>query len=511
MMKKKNDIKDKKLVILVIVIAILLIALIVVAIIINAINKKEKEELNAKEYNSLSDFTTVEDVAKYLECDYKKKEFSTEKNYRYDVFMKLKVDTYTDGKSNEVYYEKLVSLLGKVLEYSNFRVIDRDKNLEISAICDSKEQKVKTYYINGESSYFSVNDSINKIKNKDEGTITKVDIQSKLIKELEANNWQSSKIDFGKADSTFNGYRIFFEKGYEVKVSNSNVFNVVFTEKYKENVVNNLKTTSTKEEIIEKLGKPTFEDKMLEVVGYKSDNVYVFFNTKDKEISIYKRDKTEVKFSDVEEYFKEYKTNNDTGNLIGFIRSKWQDYDDISTDKDNYYVRYVYKGIKLEYKQNGKIFNVYQNSNIDLTEDNLKDYKIINVIDKDLYYVAEMERKSIKSQALYTANDEINEENRKIKTKDFCLYRKEMSDKSYQTKIISLNSNYMNSELRENMNSFIWASDTILIYSVSGKGIYAYNAVTRKYTTIKLGNATFELKEYKDGVLNYDSTSISLK
>lgn len=511
-MKKDLENKDrKKIILLVIIISALLVVLIVVAVLINSINKKQEDLLNQKEYTSISDFKTIEDVAHYLECDYKKKENSTEENYRYDVFMQLKVAPYEDGESNEVYYEKLVSLLAKVLEYSNYRVIDKDKNLVIDVVCDSKEEKVKTIYINGESSYFSVNDSINKINNKTEDSITDITIQSSIIKQLESNNWNSSKIDFGKVDSKFNGYNIYFDEGYETKLSNNNVINVVFTEKYKDEVISNLKTTSGREEIIEKLGNPTFEDKMFGFIGYKSDKIYAFFNTEEKEISIYKIDKTEVKLSDLEGIFKKYKSNNDTVNFIHSVRANWTDYDAISTDKDNLYVRYINKGIKLEYNKNGNIFNVYKNSNIKLTADDLKEYKFINIVDKDLYYLVEIERKSIKRQALYTANDEINEENRKLKTNDFCLARKKMNDNSYDIKIISRNSKYMNSELRENVTSIMWISDTVLVYSVSGKGIYAYSASMRKYTTIKIANATFDLKEYKDGVLYYDDTSIKLK
>ena len=65
---------------------------------------------------------------------------------------------------------------------------------------------------------------------------------------------------------------------------------------YKPNIVNNIGTQNTKQEIINILGDPTFEDDKYDFIGYKGNDIYLFYNNQN-EISIYKVEKEEKEFS----------------------------------------------------------------------------------------------------------------------------------------------------------------------------------------------------------------------
>ena len=106
--------------------------------------------------------------------------------------------------------------------------------------------------------------------------------------------------------------------------------------------------------------------------------------------------------------------------------------------------------------------------------------------------------------------DKLNNESKSYSNKFYAI-KEELSSNTYAIKFISIDNTSPNSELRENINYYIWIDDYNFVYSITGKGLYVYNAKTKKYGTLIEGQEKFELKEYSNNILKYDDKSVKLK
>ena len=221
---------------------------------------QEQAEFQNKTYDTLQDFETVQEVAKYLDCEYIKEEESKNEKYETDIYLKFKYDLYTDGASNQDYFYRSAILFAQVTGYSNIRLIDDSKDLVIAIIGDKANKKILKLYINGNDNYYGEIDSLKTLEKYQElNTVYSIEVQSDLLKELIKNDWVAKQVDCGTEETTFNNYTIYFDEGLEVRKINTKVFNIVFTERYNKEVVNDIKVNTDLEQIKEKLGTPTFE------------------------------------------------------------------------------------------------------------------------------------------------------------------------------------------------------------------------------------------------------------
>ena len=154
MKQKKNN---KSIIIILIIIMILFILVLLLFSIINSLNNQNdnKKIEDIKQYTSINDFKSIEEVAIYLDCTYIKEETSKQENYNIDIYMKIKILPYTDDKSNEGFYDKLISYSAKVLKFANFRIIDKENDITIEVVCDKENETIQSIIINGESDYFT--------------------------------------------------------------------------------------------------------------------------------------------------------------------------------------------------------------------------------------------------------------------------------------------------------------------------------------------------------------------
>lgn len=514
-MKRKNN---KSLTIIIVAIVILVLFVLLLSAYLYSLRKQEGNDRiqTIKSYTSVSDFKSVEEVCIYLDCTYIKIEDSTEKDYSKDIYMKIKVDPFTDNNSNEAFYNKLISYVAEVIKYENFRIMDSSKKLNIDVVCDKTNKQVKTVYINGEVNYFSKMESLNKLENYTEIKETEFNIKSNLLNEIIKNEYRISDSKVGTKDSTFEGYDIFFDEGIELRKINNKVFNIVFTKKYKDEVIEGVKTTSTKENIVKKYGTPTFEDEQTGIMGYKGKDIYIFINQNNKEISVYPNYNSSEE--NIYEIFKEYKENNKTGReFIYDVKDKFTDYDLYEEDENHILVQYALRGIKIQYNvdtRNGLIVysnyegTVYEDKKIDGLNE-IKDSipEEIYVENEDLIKECEQKRINRKKSITSLAIDRRDKEQKEdiIESKLFVEYKEELSDKSFSAKFISLDGSNPNSELRENADYGLWITDRIYVYSVGKKGIYAYDAISGKYLTLTSGgNQNYEIKEFKNKTIIYD-------
>lgn len=514
--------KDKRLIkIIVSIIIVLILLLILVITRLRNVTVQENKELDRiKSYTTIDDFKTVEEVAKYLECDYIKQEKSKVENYNLDFYIKIKLLPYTDNNSNESFYNKLISYSAKVLKYDNFRIIDRENNNIIEVVCDKEKENIKTIIINGESNYFAKRDSEIQMNNFKQVKETNLTIQSDILTKLISNNWRIKESDIGTKESTFNSYDIYFDEGIELRKIDNRVFNIVFTDKYKLNIVNNITTDTSKEDIIKILGEPTFKDGQTGVIGYKGKEVYVFFNT-EKQISIYKVVQESKEDKEFSELLDKYIEDKNTEDFMNKIKQIWNDYDESQVNGNKKELRYSLKGIEVT-NNSVNIYsnfstNIYKEKNVDEFKNEILTANGIIFQNSDLVLKNETNRnKSLNSRKYVLENfvtseydDDTNSNS--IKSSEFLEYKNYSDENTFSVKFISKTGSYPNSELKQYVNNGLWINDYIYIYSIANSGIYAYNTRTRNYATLVTGNEEFKNLKYENNKLFYDDKQINFR
>lgn len=504
---------NRKKIIMILISIILLFLIIIASISIFQDNKKEKELEQLKQvvaqYSSIEDFKSIQEVALYLDCKLISIEESKQENIKYNVNLSLKITPEEEGA--EQYYEKLVQYSAHALEYNNFFIVDKDKNIIVLVLCNKEKNLVSNYYINEEENYFKTRETQKQMNNSVKIESIEVDVQSEVLKNILKNEWRVLN-EIGTKESSFNGYDIYFDEGFEIKKINNKVFNIVFNEKYEKNIVNNLNTKSTKEEIEEILGKPQFE--LSDLIGYKTKNMYIFFYK--NQISIYKIE--DYNTDKIVEFIEQYNTEKNLEKLINQVKEVWKDYDIYEYGNNYILLQYTTKGIAFKYgidNNNGiYLYNNYT-GNISKTEklDVIIKNKLQlpqNVFYEDIDLTFKNEIKRLETQYDTTEN---NNKSSSIITNTSSKFKtvKTKKNDGYEIKFISINKQYPNSELKEVINKGLWFNDSIFIYSIKDRGIFYYNAVERTYGTIVNGKQEFNLYYLENEILYYDDTSVKVE
>lgn len=375
--------KKKKILIILIVLLVVLVSILLLR---SLLEKKQEEN---KTYSTIEDFKTPKDVVNYLGGEFIKQEESKAEGFEADIYIKFKVDLYTDKTSNEEYYNKMMDMISYSLNYNSFRLIDDSREMLIAVICDSKNGRIKRKYINGDSNYFGNAESQKNLQQMRETKTTALEIQSKELIELLNNNWKASSVKFGEKTGTFNKYDIYEQEGIQVRNVYKKVFNIVFKENYKNPVINGITTNMTEEQIKQILGEPTIKSEDMQIFGYKGNDIYVFFSQ--NRISIYR-----VEYYDTlefEEIVKKYIEDKDVKKFVSSITDIWPDYDEYEYGSEYINLEYSLKGIKIQ-------FNVTKNHGV----------IIYNNCDKAIF--REIDDKELKNNVFYKNKNAIlaNEE-----------------------------------------------------------------------------------------------------
>lgn len=467
---------------------ILIIVVILFALILGvrelALNAIERAKLENKTYTSISDFTSVKEIAKYMGCTYIKEEPSTGEKYDIDIYLKFKYPLYTDEVSNEDYYYKMIALMLEYLNYQNIRLIDQENDIVIAVECDKEKKEIENLLINGEDNYFGTQENLKQIQKYQQLNVSELEIQAQEIKDLISSNWITSQVNFGTPESTFNNYDIYFDEGIEIKTVSKKVFNIVFTEKYNNPVVNGIKVNASFDEIKNILGEPTFnhsnyiENKQKDIgyIGYKGKDIYVFFS--ENEISIYRVETTDTS-TGLADAIANFNNNAETRSFISAITDMWPDYDLYGYDDDNLMLKYTLRGIKIAFTPSEAGVYVYNNYNGYIAdgvtiENIIKNANSIpqNVniqLDKNLVDLYEEDR--VKDYNNYYGNSFV--ETPDYTTSEFKIYK--IDD---QIIFLSYNRKYPNSIIKQKINIFIPYSDTEFIYIDEKNQTYKYDATT---------------------------------
>lgn len=512
--KKIKKIGVRKIVIIVISLILIILLLSTIAKYID--NKVFENNVKNKKYEGIDDFKSVREVVVYMGCNYISEKDSKDKKYIENIYLEFNKDLYEGEDSNQQFFENISIYIAKVLNYSNFIMIDKAKNITVEVICDNEKQEVTNMIVNGNSNYFEEQDSKIQLKNYKENEEIDVIINSNILNNFIQEDWTGTKTNFGSKDSTFENYDIYFDEGIEVRKIGKKIFNVVFNKKYNTEIVNNIKVGNSFDDIKKNLGNPIFEKE--DIIGYKTKDMYIFFNQ--NEISIYRNDKeTSVDFV---EFLSTGLNMSSIKVTASNLTDIWSDYDNYQIEDNQISLTYSLKGVKLEYNvSDNKGITLYRNyvgsiiegkSIKNIGEDEIPENLNIN-IEEDLVFVKEKERVAKKGEEGYYCSMQISEKEDStfnISSNKVDYYISQENNRKV-VKFFSKDEQFPKSEIEEEINSFMWIDDYRFLYSVSNKGIYIYNPRTRAKEIIKEGKREFTFKEYELGILKYDEQTINIK
>ena len=346
-MKEKQNIEINKKIVIVLI-AIIFIVLVSLLLFKNFLENNQTPELI---YDNL---TTIKQVIEYHGSKYISEEESNDNNYSLDVYLEFKVKPYEDDNtSNEEYYNELLEDSAKVLYYKNFRMIDEKNDITVEVIC--KNGKIDSIIINGIEDYFIYMDSQISMREYKEISKTEITVQSEVLQNCINNSWNTG-VYFGERDSIFDEYYIYFDEGLEVRTIDNMIYNVIFTNKYQGNVVNNTYPGMQLENVEDLMGEPTFKDEDLGILGYKGENIYVFFT--ETEISIYR-----VTTADTDDFFDlADRYLNEELDFLEFMNELtylWLDYSEYTYDSESVFIAYPLKGVEIKLNYGDDLNGIY--------------------------------------------------------------------------------------------------------------------------------------------------------
>lgn len=512
----------KRKTIKIVLIVILILILIIIAVRALVLYNERQSQFEDKRYDTPADFYTVEEVARYMDCEYIREEEPKNESYDLDIYLKFKYDLYTDGASNKDYFYRAIVLFAQVTEYQNIRLIDEERDILIAIYGDPEEEKISKLYINGKENYFGETDTLKELDKYTSAATVRIDVNSPLLQDIIKNDWDTTRVNLGSQESSLDDYEIYFDEGYRVKKSATTIFNIEFTDKYTQPVVNDITVGTSFENIQNQMGTPAFGGAEYNFIGYMSYNLYVFFW--EDRISVYKVDS----MTDEQQFltlFQKFRQDLDLRSFVNELTDMWPDYSEYEYDTDYLHLTYILKGIELKIDidtDNGITF--YSNYNGSYLQDlihqkdNLPSYTYYN--NDNLVYRNEYSKVRTALNRDYVISNfdgeknlyEINR-NRNIGekqyiyekySKKYVVYRNYNNDDTYKISIISINEDFPDSEINENISSYLWLDDIKLIYSIKNKGIYLYNAETRETSTIIEGQDNFEIKDYENNKIYFD-------
>ena len=511
----------------IVLIVILILILVIIAVRALVLYNEKQSQFEEKRYDTPADFYTVEEVARYMDCEYIREEEPKNESYDLDIYLKFKYDLYTDGASNKDYFYRAIVLFAQVTEYQNIRLIDEERDILIAIYGDPEEEKISRLYINGKENYFGETDTLQELDKYTSAATVRIDVNSPLLQDIIKNDWDTTKVNLGSQESSLDEYEIYFDEGYRVKKRATTIFNIEFTDKYTEPVVNNIKVGTSFEEIQNQMGTPAFGGTEYNFIGYMSYNLYVFF-WKDR-ISVYKVDS----MTDEQQFltlFEKFRQDLDLRSFVNELTNMWPDYSYYAYDTDYLQLTYILKGIDIKINidmDNGVTFYSNYNGSYlqDLIEqkDNLPSYTYFN--NDNLVYKNEYIKKSSALNRKFIVNRfetykymyEIDRKQNKVNQNvHYEKYSNEfiasgiyesMDSNNIKLYIIARNGDYADSEI-DNINSYLWLDDTKLIYSIKNRGIYLFDATTRETSTIIEGQDNFEIEDYENNKIYFDDKEI---
>ena len=490
-MKKKKKVKLTKQQkrIFIILSGVVFIMILVLSLVISPKKKQiqEEERLREEKQDINRDLTTIQDVVEYLESIYFYEEESGHAEYDIDVILSFKCDLYEqDGSSNELYFRNFYEKIAMVTKFKSFRLIDEEKEIIIAVKCNSG--KISEVLINGQEDFYKKQSSQKKVDELSNIETLDLEVNSEVLRKLINANWKTENVNLGTQESTYDKYQIYFDEGYEVRNINGKLYNIVFTKKYKDPVIKGYKVGDNLEKIEAEFGT-SYKDSM--ILGYKTKDFFVYFS--EDEISVYPN--YQYDYEEFENLIEEYESTKDINSLMYKLTDIWPDYDYYDYDTNYFDIWYTLKGVRISYnKQNPKGIEIYENYKGKLKIEQEKHQNLYYRLDKNLMIERETMRKM---QSAFIDNESRKDEPTSYSEKFY--FQSTTDGTNYKNvQIISIDGEYPNNEFDESIliYKYIWLDDTHFVYSILGKGMYIYNAQTRKTETLVTGNDEYNITNY---------------
>lgn len=433
--KRRKLNKDTKKYIITALIFIFII--IILGLLLNYLENKSSNNTNNSEYSSIKEI-----VEKYG-CKYIKENKSKEDDFALDIYLKFKYNTFEGNESKQRFYENVIGILTNFIN-NNFRLIDEERNLVISVTKNNvSDNSVYSYLVNGVDNYFNKNESKILLNSKNEKD-TNISIDSKILNNLIQNNWSKDVINLENKNSTFDGYDIYFDEGIEVKIISKKIHNIVFTTKFTNPVINGIIPGTDFKRIISILGEPIYGIEDGQYIGYKNENMYVFFTN--ESICIYRNEIVEMKEFEIllNKYIAKEIELKEFMNELTYL---WDDYDEYRYNSNFIYINYPLKGIKIEMDyENSLGILIYNNCNVtEGIKELIENGKITGALKENLVDISFLNRINKLDEYKYVSTLNVNENG----TLDSNLYYSVIQDS--KVLFISKNSEIANKELNENI------------------------------------------------------------
>lgn len=499
MKSKKRNLFTKKQILIMIIVAILFF-LLILAIALNPTGKKvmiNKEDNNTDINRELK---SIEDVIKYYECEYYGTSSSREEGYDIDINVGFRYNLFEDGQSKESFFKSLYERIAMVTEFKNFRLVDQNKDITISVKCYNG--KISEVLINGVSDYYKKELSKQSQENALDVKEINVEINSKVLNQLIGANWKIDEIEIGSAESTCNKYDIYFDEGFEVRKIQGRVYNIVFTKKYNKEVIEGFKPGVSLEKVKANLGDSYNEYGFL---GYRTKDFYIYFS--ENEISVYPNLKYD--YREFEELVRQYDENGNINEFMDKLTDIWPDYDKYEYDSSYFEIWYTLKGVKIHYNNiNPEGIQIYENYKGELKEEKEALRNVYYKLNKNL--IIEKEQLRIMTYSMF--------DNSGVETDPIHYSNKFyfMPGSTFQsTRVISVDGKNPNSDIDilGDINSYVWCDDTHLLFGISLRGLYIYDAEKRELSTLVEGEENaFEITNFdrNTNILEYDGNKVQI-
>lgn len=487
---------------------ILILAIILTFLIVSII--RISNDNNKRSVDVAGNYASIKELVEHHESKYIDDTYVENREYPTEVELVFKYQLYDDEKSNEEFFESIIEDLAKFLQYKSYKMIDKENDITIEVVCE--RGNISRIIINDIEDYFIYMDSQLEYTQYEEIKTTNLTTQVEALNFLIENKW-SKDVNFGIRESIFKNYNIHFDEGIRYRKIGSNIYNVIFTEKYPDPVVNNIRVGIDLKSIKDSLGTPAFEDKDLGLIGYKGKDIYAFF-TKD-EISIYQNRAYDYdSFWKLVDKFVDEDSQMDFKQFMNELTYIWKDYSEYTYAEDYMFMAYPNKGveIKLNYDNISGIV-LYNNISEDLkvVEKYLKNTEFVSRLKLDSVFEAEKRR--VNSEKAF--KEECSNLEKEEETKSMLFYsyiEKDNIGMPMKVLFVSKNGEHPNRELIEVVDTYRWISDEHFIYSIEEQGIYCFNAISgEKVVITEEGTGPFKIEDFQNGVLTYDSKEIVLE
>ena len=335
-MKNKNLYKTIKITLIVLLIVFIVLLLI--------IGSREINMQNTPIYSTIEEMPDVETLINQMYGKYIKMEDSKDEKYYKDIYVELKYGLYEGEESQKDFYNSLIIAVAQKMNYDNVRVIDEEKQIELKIVCDKENGQLIGSYINGDTNFFGHYESQKALANYKKMKTTELNIESVEINTLIQNGWDKNKLSIGEPENQVDEYIEYATFGINIYEIDEKVFNLIFDDRYEGTVVNGIKVGDSFNTIISKLGAPTFGSADDFYIGYKGEDLYVFFNQ--NQISIYPVEK-EVK--SISELIEKYEEDSSIKKLVSGATDIWENYEEYYYNEYVVNLSYPIAGIKFQF------------------------------------------------------------------------------------------------------------------------------------------------------------------